>query len=136
MSIASEVSRISQNVQNTISVIQQTGVSVPENPTSDNLPSLAEALANEKQNQVKSYTLTLPAASWSENSQTVSVSGIVADETAQQITAMPAAASQAAYYAAGVYASAQSAGSLTFTCTTVPTEDLTVYVTVMEVTAG
>ena len=52
MSIASEVSRISQNVQNTISVIQQTGVSVPENPTSDNLPSLAEALANEKQNKL------------------------------------------------------------------------------------
>lgn len=52
MSIASEVSRISQNVQNTISVIQQTAVSVPENPTSDNLPSLAEALSNEKQNKL------------------------------------------------------------------------------------
>ena len=52
MSIASEVNRISQTVQNTISVIQQTGVSVPENPTSDNLPSLAEALANEKQNKL------------------------------------------------------------------------------------
>lgn len=52
MSIASEVSRISQNVQNTISVIRQTGVSVPENPTSDNLPSLAEALANEKQDKL------------------------------------------------------------------------------------
>lgn len=52
MSIASEVSRISQNVQNTISVIQQTGVPVPENPTSDNLPSLAETLANEKQNKL------------------------------------------------------------------------------------
>lgn len=52
MSIASEVSRISQNVQNTISVIQQTGVPVPENPTSDNLPSLAETLANEKQDKL------------------------------------------------------------------------------------
>lgn len=52
MSIASEVSRISQNVQNTISVIQQTGVPVPGHPTSDNLPSLAEALANEKQNKL------------------------------------------------------------------------------------
>lgn len=136
MSIASEVSRISQNVQNTISVIQQTGVSVPENPTSDDLPSLAEALANEKQNKVKFYTVTLSTTGWSDNTQTVSVSGILADETAQQITAMPAAASQAAYYAAGVYASGQGAGTLTFTCTTTPTEDLTVYVTVMEVTAG
>ena len=136
MSIASEINRLSDNVQGTLDAIRQTGVSVPEGATSDDLPAAATALANEKQNQVKSYTLTLLAASWSENSQTVSVSGIVEDETAQQITAMPAAASQAAYYAAGVYASAQSAGALTFTCATVPTEDLTVYVTVMEVTAG
>ena len=136
MSIASEINRLSDNVQGTLDAIRQTGVSVPEGATSDDLPAAATALANEKQDQVKSYTLSLPAASWSENSQTVSVSGIVADEASQQITAMPAAASQAAYYAAGVYASAQSAGSLTFTCTTVPTEDLTVYVTVMEVVAG
>lgn len=136
MSIQSEVERISTNVQNTLEAIRQTGVSVPENATSDDLPAAAAALANEKQNQVKSYTLSLPAASWSDNSQTVSVSGIVADETAQEITPIPAVASQAAYYAAGVYASGQGAGTLTFTCTTVPTEDLTVYVTVMEVTAG
>lgn len=136
MSIASEINRLSDNVKDTIDIIRQTGVSVPENATSDDMPALASALANEKQNQVKFYTVTLSTTGWSDNTQTVSVSGILEDETAQQITAMPAAASQAAYYAAGVYASGQGAGTLTFTCTTTPTEDLTVYVTVMEVTAG
>ena len=52
MSIQSEVERISTNVQNTIDTIEQTGVTVPENANSDNLPTLAQALANEKQNKL------------------------------------------------------------------------------------
>ena len=52
MSIASEVERISANVRNTIDAIEQTGVTVPEGATSDNLPALARALANEKQNKL------------------------------------------------------------------------------------
>lgn len=52
MSIASEVERISTNVQNTLEAIRQTGVSVPENATSDALPAAAAALANEKQNKL------------------------------------------------------------------------------------
>ena len=52
MSIQSEVERISTNVQNTIDTIEQTGVTVPENANSDNLPALAQALANEKQNKL------------------------------------------------------------------------------------
>lgn len=52
MSIQSEITRISNNVQNTIDVIEQTGVSVPAGANSDNLPSLAQALANEKQNKL------------------------------------------------------------------------------------
>lgn len=52
MSIQSEVERISTNVQNTLDVIRQTGVSVPENATSDGLPAAAAALANEKQNKL------------------------------------------------------------------------------------
>ena len=109
MSIANEVSRISQNVQNTISVIQQTGVSVPENPTSDNLPSLAEALANEKQDKlsgspgqvvgfdeagnaqaqdppdgggtITSQVITAKSSEWSGDipTQTLNVTGITAD---------------------------------------------------------
>ena len=52
MSIASEISRISGNVQSTIEAIAATGVTVPENANSDNLPSLAQALANTKQDKL------------------------------------------------------------------------------------
>lgn len=52
MSIQSEVERISTNVQNTLEAIRQTGVSVPENATSDAIPAAAAALANEKQDKL------------------------------------------------------------------------------------
>lgn len=52
MSIASEISRISNNVQNTIDAIEAAGVTVPEGANSDNLPSLAQALANTKQDKL------------------------------------------------------------------------------------
>lgn len=52
MSIASEINRLSDNVKDTIDIIRQTGVSVPENATSDDMPALASALANEKQNKL------------------------------------------------------------------------------------
>lgn len=52
MSIQSEIDRISGNVQDTISAIRQTGVTIPEGANSDNLPSLAAALANEKQDKL------------------------------------------------------------------------------------
>ena len=83
----------------------------------------------------KSTTVTLPASGWSSNTQTVTVSGVSADETAQLIQPMPAMASQSSYYGAGVLCSGQAANSLTFTCQTVPTTDLTVYVVIQEVSA-
>lgn len=52
MSIQSEINRINSNVQNTIEVIRQTGVEVPEGVNSDSLPSLASALANQKQDKL------------------------------------------------------------------------------------
>ena len=159
MSIQSEITRISNNVQNTIDVIEQTGVSIPAGANSDNLPLLAQALANEKQDKLKGIegqfvgfnssgaavavsaptpvyrTITLTASAWSNNTQTVTVSGVLADETKQLIQPMPAMASQSAYYGAGVLCSGQAANSLTFTCQTVPTADLTVYVVMQEVGA-
>lgn len=157
MSISSEITRITNNVQNTIDTIEATGVTVPDGANSDNLPSLAAALANEKQNKLtgtagqlvgfdvsgnatpvaapmpKAHEVTLPASGWSNNAQTVTVSGVLADETKQLIQPMPAIASQEAYMAAGIYCSGQAANSLTFTCQTVPTADLTVYVVMQEV---
>lgn len=81
----------------------------------------------------KYASVTLTAAGWSTNQQTVTVNGVLADESAQLIQPMPAVASQQAYMAAGIYCSGQAANSLTFTCSTVPTQDITVYVTVQEV---
>ena len=206
MSIASEIERISGNVQSTIDTIRATGVTVPEGANSDDLPSLAQALATTKQDKLtgtagqvvgfdaegnaeaqdapesgmtqteadgrylqlsggtmtgaltlngnptadnqaanKAYvdskapkyvSVTLSASGWASNSQTVTVQGVVADETAQFIQPMPAIASQAAYMAAGIYCSGQAANSLTFTCQTAPTENITVYVVMQEVSAA
>ena len=75
-------------------------------------------------------TVTLTTSGWSSNTQTVTVSGVVASETAQLITPTPAIASQSAYYEAGIMCTNQGTNSLTFTCQTVPTSNLTVYVVI------
>lgn len=77
-----------------------------------------------------SVTITLTTSGWSSNTQTVTVSGVSATETAQLITPTPAIASQSAYYEAGIMCTKQAANSLTFTCQTVPTSNLTVYVVI------
>lgn len=74
--------------------------------------------------------VTLTTSGWSSNTQTVTVSGVSATETAQLITPTPAIASQSAYYEAGIMCTNQGTNSLTFTCQTVPTSDLTVYVVI------
>lgn len=88
-----------------------------------------------KADKPKSVPVTLTAAGWSDNAQTVTVSGVLADETAQLIQPMPSAASQAAYIEAGILCTGQAANSLTFTAETAPTANLTVYVVLTEVTA-
>lgn len=77
-----------------------------------------------------SVTVTLTSSGWSSNTQTVTVSGVSASETAQLITPTPAIASQSAYYEAGIMCTNQGTNSLTFTCQTVPTSNLTVYVVI------
>lgn len=77
-----------------------------------------------------SVAITLSSSSWSSNTQTVTVSGVSATETEQLITPTPAIASQSAYYEAGIMCTGQAANSLTFTCQTVPTSNLTVYVVI------
>ena len=77
-----------------------------------------------------SVTITLTTSGWSSNTQTVTVSGVSASETAQLIAPTPAIASQSAYYEAGIMCTNQGTNSLTFTCQTVPTSNLTVYVVI------
>lgn len=85
-----------------------------------------------------SISVILPASGWdsSAKTQTVTASGVLADETKQLITPTPAMESQTAYYGAGIRCTNQAADSLTFTAETVPTEDLTIYVTIQEVSVS
>lgn len=69
-----------------------------------------------------SSTVTLTSSGWSSNSQTVSISGMTAT---LDIVVSPAPASQEAWGKAGVFCSSQGAGTLTFTCKSAPTTNLT-----------
>ena len=82
--------------------------------------------------------VTLLASAWNSesNTQTVAVSGVSADENAQLIIPTPVISSQTAYYESGILCTGQAVDSLTFTCKTIPAEDLTVYVVIQEVTQG
>jgi len=74
-------------------------------------------------------TATLTVAGWSNNTQTVSVSAVTATSDII-IAAAPASISD--YAAAGIYCSAQAAGSLTFACSTAPTNAITVNLMIFE----
>lgn len=88
------------------------------------------------QPQVTYVAVTLLAANWSSNEQTVTVTGVSATETDQLIQPVPASASRSAYESAQVKATAQAANSLTFACATTPSSDLTVYVCITELEAA
>ena len=63
----------------------------------------------------KSVPVTLSATKWSNNSQTVNVPGVLADESKQLIIPIPKATSMLAYREAGILCTKQAANSLTFT---------------------
>lgn len=77
---------------------------------------------------VPSTMPTLLAASWSSNTQTVSVTGVTASNV---VFVSPAPASAADYAAANVLCVSQSTNSLTFQCDTVPTNDITVNICIL-----
>lgn len=52
MSIQSEIDRITNNVQGALDIIRATGSTVPSSASSDDLPTAAQALANEKQDKL------------------------------------------------------------------------------------
>lgn len=70
-------------------------------------------------------TVTLAVADWSSNTQTVSVTGVTATSV---VLVAPDSASQSDYTSAGILCTAQGAGTLTFTCSTTPTNAITVNV--------
>lgn len=72
-----------------------------------------------------SYTkqaVSIPTSAWSGTTATVSAAAVTATN---DVIVAPAPASISAWAAAGVYCSAQGAGTLTLTCSTAPTAALT-----------
>ena len=77
---------------------------------------------------MSTITVTLTSAWWSSKSQTVTATGVTASNT---VIVSPAPASFTDYGTAQIYASAQANNSLTFTCGTTPTWNITVNVIIM-----
>ena len=72
-------------------------------------------------------TVTLLSNGWSNKTQTVTATGVTASNL---VMYFPAPASYSAYVDAEIYATAQGTNSLTFTCDTVPSTNITVNVVV------
>lgn len=78
-----------------------------------------------KNNKLNAVTVALTVEGWSGTSQTVSASNVTADNI---VWVSPAPASFDAYGKAGIRGTAQGDGTITFTCTKVPTEAISVEV--------
>lgn len=76
----------------------------------------------------ETHTITLASTDWSSHTQTKTVSGVTADNT---IIVAPASSSAADYAAAEILCTAQAANSLTFTCTTDPTNNVSVNIVIL-----
>lgn len=82
----------------------------------------------------KSVSVTLSAGGWSgAKQQTVSVPGVLADESKQLIIPTPTIASQTAYSEAGITCTNQGADTLTFTAKETPSSTIILYVIIQEV---
>ena len=71
MSIQGEIDRINSNVQAALNAVADTGVSVPENANSNDLPAAVLALANEEQDK-----LTFDAAPTANSTNPVTSGGV------------------------------------------------------------
>ena len=78
---------------------------------------------------ITTITVTIATNDWNNNTCTKNVSGVTASN-AVIVTYAPS--SKDAYTGADIYCSAQSSGTLTFNCTTVPSEAVTVNVMIID----
>ena len=69
----------------------------------------------------------IATSAWSGTTATVNVTGVTASN---DVIVAPAPASTTAWASAGIYCTAQGAGTLTFTCSTAPSEAVTANVMV------
>lgn len=78
----------------------------------------------------KACLVRLQSSGWDSDTstQSVTVGPVVANEAVQLVLPMPASKSRAAYNDAGIQLTAQSKGSVTFMCDTIPKENVDVWV--------
>lgn len=86
------------------------------------------AVAGEMAVKQVNTTITLTAAGWSSNTQTVTVTGIT---TTGVVLVSPDPTDQSAYTSAGIICTTQAADSLTFTTTNTPSSDIDVVVVML-----
>lgn len=109
------------------------GELVPLFTIQESIPVLfenADAYARTKQEQHLNKTITLSAASWVDNVQTVSVAGVTANNT---VIVAPSPESSDAYSLASAKCTAQGAGTLTFSCAKVPASNIDVNLVILGV---
>lgn len=101
--------------------------------TSTNVQDAIEEL-NGKITDSTLRTATLTTSGWSSKSQTITVSGVLADSSAQFVVIAPAdKASATAWAEAGVWCTTQGTNSLTFTCDSVPSANINLNIMLQEV---
>ena len=135
--LKSDLSQLSEKIVNSITAPAraEVGQTIVVKAVDENGKPTEWEMTEIVQNSPVSHAVVLSSSSWDSmtNSQIVTVSGVKALEGEQIIHPIPSLASQAAYYDAGILCTAQETDSLTFTAETVPTDDLTVYVVIQEV---
>lgn len=87
------------------------------------IPELDTELLSTLAGGFRAVCAVLSASGWSENEQTVSVTGVTALNT---VIVVPSPASQAAYLGAGVVCTEQENGTLGFVCSATPASNITV----------
>ncbi len=88
--------------------------------------SAHKALFDKKADPATVVSVSLPVSGWDTNGmQTVTVTGVLADATQQQVMVEPASASADVYVKAGVQVKSCAANSITFSAKTKPKADIT-----------
>ena len=95
------------------------------------ITALDRSTWNGKAEVPPSVAVTLAATGWSSNAQTVTVSGVSADELSQLIIPVAAGTAMEIYDDSVIRCRVQAENSLTFTCEEVPSSDLTVYIVII-----
>lgn len=109
--------------------VQLKNISNPDDLTDAANKAYVDSLKPDRQ------IVTLSASGWSGNAQTITVQGVIADQSAQDIDISCAdKASADAWAAGGVWCNDPTqANKLTFTCTTPPTANITLRIRLWEV---